>query len=282
MTQKRYQITFDPGSEQGLGAVVVLLHGLLLDHSIFSDQLERLAKLGFRVISLSYAGHGGSDRLGVGPSVGAMADQVFAMIDELGISEPVVIGGLSMGGYVAFAGLEKYRQRIRGLVLMNTRAVPDTTEEAANRQRACELIRQAKSISPLAMTMLPRLLGKSTMRHKPEVWQKVARILDCMDVEAACDALIALANRPDRRPMLSVIDVPTLVIAGEEDLISTPEEMELIAKEIAGSEFVIIPGVGHLSTLEEPEQVGQVLARFLQKYFNNDGYPDKKRSSVDA
>ena len=120
------------------------------------------------------------------------------------------------------------------------------------------------------------------MRHKPEVWQKVARILDCMDVEAACDALIALANRPDRRPMLAGIDVPTLVIAGEEDLISTPEEMELIAKEIAGSEFVIIPGVGHLSTLEEPEQVGQVLARFLQKYFNNDGYPDKKRSSVDA
>ena len=136
---------FESYSDQGNGPVVVLLHALLLDHSMFSHQSESLSKQGFRVLTPSYAGHGRSNRLHGEPSVEAMADQVFTMLDQLQITEPVILGGLSMGGYVAFAAWKKFQDRIRGLILMNTRAVPDTTEEAANRLRACTLIRQAKS-----------------------------------------------------------------------------------------------------------------------------------------
>lgn len=247
------------------GPVVVLLHALLLDESIFRHQAEVLSAQGFRVLTPNYAGHGGSARISDPPTVEAMADQVFAGLDALGVREQVVLGGLSMGGYVAFAAWAKYRERIRGLILMDTRAQPDLPEEAANRYRAGDLIRQAGSVGPLAATMMPRLLGKTTIGHKPHVWGQVARLLDQTPVEAACDALAALATRPDRRPMLSQIAVPSLVIAGEEDIISTPAEMELIAEGMPNAVFEVVPQAGHLITVEAPELTSQSLLSFLRK-----------------
>lgn len=244
----------------GQGPVVVLLHALLLDSSIFQHQAQVLSEKGFRVISPNYAGHGQAARISGRPTVEAMADQVFGTLNDLQIKEPIVLGGLSMGGYVSFAAWAKYRERIRGLILMNTRAVPDTPEESANRYRACDLIRQAGSVGPLAATMMPRLLGKTTISHKPHVWGQVASVLDQTPVEAACDALAALATRPDRRPMLSTISVPTLVLAGEEDIISSAAEMHSIAQGIPSAHYAVIPQAGHLSTVEAPElATGQIL-----------------------
>ena len=248
---------------------MVLLHALLLDSSIFDHQAQALASEGFRVITPNYAGHGDAARISGPPTVDAMADQVFGELDRLQVDEPVVLGGLSMGGYVSFAAWAKYRDRIRGMLLMNTRAVPDTPEEAANRYRASDLIRQAGSVGPLAATMMPRLLGKTTVGHKPHVWGQVARVLDQTPVEAACDALTALATRPDRRPMLGSINVPTLVLAGEEDIISMPAEMRLIAEGIPSARFALIPQTGHLSTVESPElATGQILT-FLRNDLQN-------------
>lgn len=251
----------------GQGPVVVLLHALLLDRSLFLHQAEHLAAQGFRVIVPDYAGHGESARLTVGePTVQAMADQVFALLDQLQINEPVTLGGLSMGGYVTFAAWEKYSDRINRLILMDTRAVPDTEEEARNRRRASDLIRQAGSVGPLAATMLPRLLGKSTVGRKPAIWRQIAGILDQTSVESACDALMALATRPDRRAMLAGIHVPTLVIVGEEDQISPPAEMLGLAQAIQTSQFVQIAQAGHLASVESPEAVSAAIATFLTSY----------------
>jgi pimeloyl-ACP methyl ester carboxylesterase len=255
--------SFDHVSDMGQGPVVVMLHALLLDHSMFDAQSQAIANQGFRVITPSYAGHGNSQRVGGTPSVEAMADQVFAVLETLHVEEPVVLGGLSMGGYVTFAAWDKYRDRIRSVLLMDTRALPDTAEEAANRHRACELIRKAGSVGPLAATMLPRLLGKTTVGHKPTVWKRVAEVLDTTEVEAACDALIALASRPDRRPMLPSIDVPSLILVGEEDIISPPAEMREIAAAMPNAAFEIVPKAGHLATIEAPEEVNRSLLRFL-------------------
>lgn len=249
------------------GPVIVLLHALLLDNSIFYHQAETLTNQGFRVYTPNYAGHGQSRRVGPDPTVKSMAEQVFAELDDLRISEPVILGGLSMGGYVSFAAWEQYRERIKGLMLIDTRAVPDTEEEAANRYRASGLIRQAGSVGPLAATMLPRLLGKTTVGHKPHVWRNVAQVLERTPVESACDALAALATRPDRRPMLASINVPTLVLVGEEDIISPPAEMREIAAGIPGSRFVAIPGTGHLSTIETPEAATDAMLSFLRDHF---------------
>ncbi len=251
----------------GEGPVIVLLHALLLDGSIFNHQAEFLASHGFRVIVPDYAGHGQSARIAHDQTVGAMAQQVFELLDQRQIKEPVIMGGLSMGGYVSFAACEAFRNRVRGLLLMDTRAVPDTAEEATNRRRAADLIRQAGSVGPLAATMLPRLLGKATVRSQPNVWKGVAEILDRTDVEAACDALLALATRPDRREMLPGIDVPTLVLVGQEDIISPPEEMAAMAAAIPGAVYRVIAGAGHLATVEQPEAVSREILSFVKQAF---------------
>lgn len=254
---------FDHVSDQGHGPVVVMLHALLLDHTMFDHQSQAIASQGYRVITPSYAGHGRSKRVDGPPTVAAMADQVFGLLDALGVDEPVVLGGLSMGGYVTFAAWERHRTRIRSILLMDTRAVPDTPEEAANRHRASDLILQAGSVGPLAATMLPRLLGKTTIGHNPNVWRQVSRILDATDVHAASDALKALAARPDRRPMLAEIDVPSLVLVGEEDLVSTPAEMREIAAALPRASFEVIERAGHLASIERPEEVNRAILRFL-------------------
>jgi len=255
--------SFEHVSDQGHGSVVVMLHALMLNHSMFEAQAAAIARAGYRVITPSYAGHGRSNRIESRPTVEAMANQVFALLDQLGVKEKVVLGGLSMGGYVTFAAWERYRPRIRSIMLMNTRAVPDTAEEAANRHRACDLIRQAGSVGPLAATMLPRLLGKTTVGNKPEVWRKVAGILDSTDVGAACDALQALAARPDRRPMLGGMDVPSLVLVGDEDLVSPAAEMREMASAMPRASLEVIAGAGHLSTLEAPDEVNRAILKFL-------------------
>lgn len=268
--------SFDHVSDQGQGPVVVMLHALMLDHTMFEAQSEALARAGYRVITPSYAGHGRSKRVAHQPTVEAMADQVFELLDHLGVEEKVTLGGLSMGGYVTFAAWQKYRPRIRSLVLMNTRALPDTAEEAANRHRACELIRQAGSVGPLAATMLPRLLGRTTVGNSPAVWRQVANILDAMDVHAACDALQALAARPDRRPMLAGIDVPSLVIASEEDQISTPAEMREMAAAMPNAAIEVIARAGHLTAIEAPNDVNRAILGFLGQAISRS--PDSSRS----
>ena len=250
----------------GQGPVVVLLHALLLDGSLFDHQAKFLAENGYRVIVPDYGGHGKSARLAGEPTVGAMASQVFDMLDAMRIDEPVVLGGLSMGGYVSFAAFEAFRERIKGLILMDTRAVPDTPDEAANRRRAADLIRQAGSVGPLAATMLPRLLSKTTVRNQPHVWKSVAEVLDRTHVESACDALMALATRPDRRPMLPTINVPTLVLVGSDDIISTPQEMAGMAEAIPSAVFREIAGAGHLATIESPEAVNREILAFINSF----------------
>lgn len=253
----------------GQGPVVVLLHALLLDRKLFQNQAEHLAEKGFRVIVPDYAGHGSSPRIALdSPSVMAMADQVFEMLDQRNITEPVTLGGLSMGGYVAFAAWERYKDRISNLILMDTRAVTDTADEANNRKRACDLIRQAGSVGPLAVTMLPRLLSKLTVQRRPDVWREIAGVLEQTDLESACDALMALACRPDRRSMLAGIHVPTLVLVGQDDIISTPAEMAEIAGSIPNSRFVEIPEAGHLPAVERPEAVSQAISGFLATHLS--------------
>lgn len=192
-----------------------------------------------------------------GMTVDRYAADVLALMDHLEIRRAVV-GGLSMGGYVAFGMVRQAPARVAGLVLANTRASADTAEARANRDRQIDLVRR-EGPDAVARALLPKLLGETTWRDQPDLAEAVGRMIRANTSEAIAAALGALRDRPDSTPLLGSIGCPTLVIAGDEDAIIPRAEAEAMHAAIPGSRLVVLPRVGHLGNLEDPPAFSQVL-----------------------
>ena len=190
------------------------------------------------------------------------ADDLAALLDGLGITEPVVLCGLSMGGYIALQFWRKYPARLRGLVLCDTRAAADTPEAAAARLTLAERVLR-EGPAPLVEIMLPKLFGETTRRQRPDVVEGLRRVMMATDPRGIAAAARGMAERPDMTGMLGRIECPTLVIVGRHDAVSPPAEMRGIAEAVPGAKFVEIPAAGHMSPLENPAAVNAALAEFL-------------------
>lgn len=220
-----------------------------------------LADRGWRVIAPHFRGFDGGDGDPPAQSVDDYAGDVVDLLDALHIHEAVV-GGLSMGGYVAFALLRHAARYVQGLILADTKAPADTPEGVEGRKRMIELVR-SKGPAAVAEEMIPKLLGETTRRMRPEVVDRVRALATSSSAEAIAGALRALMTRPDATPQLPTIHVPTLVVVGEEDTVTPRAAAEEMHRGIAGSELVVIPAAGHLSNLEQPAAFDAALARFL-------------------
>jgi 3-oxoadipate enol-lactonase len=220
-----------------------------------------LADRGWRVIAPHFRGFDGGDGDPPAQSVDDYAGDVVDLLDALHIHEAVV-GGLSMGGYVAFALLRHAARYIQGLILADTKAPADTPEGIEGRKRMIELVR-SKGPAAVAEEMIPKLLGETTRRTQPDVVDRVRALATSSSAEAIAGALRALMTRPDATPQLPTIHVPTLVVVGEEDTVTPRAAAEEMHRGIAGSELVVIPAAGHLSNLEQPAAFDAALARFL-------------------
>jgi pimeloyl-ACP methyl ester carboxylesterase len=242
-------LTHDDGG--GTGTPLVLLHAFPLSRAMWRAQRAGLAGAGCRLVTPDLPGFGDSPLPADTPTVESMADDVAALLDRLGLRR-VVLGGLSMGGYVAFAFVRKYADRLRGLILCDTKAEPDDEAAKANRDK---LISFAQANPPAAVVeqMLPKLLGKETHDVRPHVAQEVRRIAAAQRPEGIVAALRMLRDRPDSRPTLETVRVPTLIVVGREDVLTPVSASEAMAARIAGSRLVVIEGAGHLSSLERPE-----------------------------
>jgi pimeloyl-ACP methyl ester carboxylesterase len=174
----------------------------------------------------------------------------------------VVVGGLSMGGYVAFALLRFAARYVQGLVLADTRSQADTPEGVAGRTRLLQVV-QDNGPSAVADEMIPKLLGETTKRTRPAVAEQVRSLALASSADAIAGAIRALMTRPDSTPLLSSIHVPTLIVVGDEDTLTPPSASEEMQRAIAGSELVRIPQAGHLSNLERPDLFNAALAAFL-------------------
>jgi 3-oxoadipate enol-lactonase len=248
---------------RGSGMPLLLVHGFPLDHSMWGAQIERFSSQA-HVIAPDLRGFGTS---GVTPgtvTMERMADDVVAILDQLAVTEPVVVCGLSMGGYVAFQFARKYPQRLRALVLCNTRSAADTPEARGSRQK---LVEQVLAVGPSAVAdaMLPRFFTTETFQRLPGAAEFVRERILLTPPEGIAAALRGLAERPDVANLLPQIHVPTLVVAGSDDALTPAGEMRAMAEKIAGSQFVELPGAGHLTALEAPVEFNAVLARFLRK-----------------
>jgi 3-oxoadipate enol-lactonase len=252
-------------AEQGTGHPVVLIHGFPMDHGIWADQAQSLATR-YRVITPDLRGFGQSSVTPGKVTVEQWADDLAAMLDALKISEPIVLGGLSMGGYVAIQFFQAHRSRLAGLVLCDTKAVGDTPQAAAGRLETAQRVEREGS-GMLAETMLPRLLAPATLDGKPDVVDRLRKIILAGNPIGYAATSRGLAERPNFTQLLPRIDCPTLLVVGRQDAISTMAEMNAMARSIPGSRIVEIEGAGHVTPLEASAEVSRAMGDFLDGVF---------------
>jgi pimeloyl-ACP methyl ester carboxylesterase len=245
---------------EGPGDPVVLLHAFPLNGRMFEPQMEALSE-GRRVVAPDYPGFGRSPRTPAQPDVRYYAEAVRRLLDRLGIKR-VVLGGVSMGGYVAFGCLRLFPERMSGLILANTRAEPDSEEMRENRKNMARRVAE-EGVEVLIELQMERLLARDTLENDEAVVEKVRAMIFESSPNGVVAALGAMRDRPDSTPLLESIEVPTLVIGGEEDGISSPEVMGAMAEKIPNSRHVTLARAGHLSNLETPEGFNAALKEFL-------------------
>jgi pimeloyl-ACP methyl ester carboxylesterase len=247
--------------DEGSGPPLLLIHGFPLDHTMWRHQIERF-KATHRVIAPDLRGFGQSDVSTGTVTMRKFANDLVEVLERLDETRPVVVCGLSMGGYIAWQFAQHRRQQLAALILCDTKAAGDTSDAALTRLESAERL-EREGTSFLANSMLPKLFGDLSAENQPPYVQETAAVIMRTDPRACAAAQRGMAEREDYRPRLADIDVPTLVICGEKDVISPPKEMQEIAASIPGAKYVEIPGASHLAPLEKPEPVNQAMAEFL-------------------
>ena len=244
--------------ERGTGTPFVLLHGFPLDSRIWREQIAALSDR-FRVIAPDLRGFGQSKSNDVF-TMESLADDVHALLRDLQ-ALPCILGGLSMGGYVALAYAKKDPTDLRGLALIDTKAEGDTAEGKAGREKMMELAR-TQGTKAVAEQMMPKMLAQDADKTRPQVKRELDQIMNAQTPLTIEHALAAMRDRPDSVASLASIAVPTLVIVGEHDAITPPAGAEKMSTAIPKSTYVVIRGAGHMSAMEQPQQVTDALRRF--------------------
>jgi len=251
--------------ENGTGTPLVLLHAFPLSARMWETQLELLpgpAGEEARVIAPDLRGFGGTEPGDDEPSLDVVADDVARLLDRSGI-ERAVLGGLSMGGYVAMAFAHRHPGRLAGLLLADTKATVDTDQARANRERIAQAVLARDSVRILAEEKLEdSLLGPSTT---PELVAHVRAMIAEAPPRAVAWAQRAMAARPDSLDVLAELDVPAAVIVGEADVLTPLPEAQLMADALSDAELTVIPSVGHLSSLEAPETFNEAVRALLRR-----------------
>jgi pimeloyl-ACP methyl ester carboxylesterase len=246
-------------TDKGRGDALVLLHGFPLDRRMWDAQVERLSQH-HRVIAPDLRGFGNSLRSDPF-TIESLADDVHIFLEQL-VALPCVLCGLSMGGYVSLAYAKKYAGDLRGLVLVDTKAEGDTPEGKQGREKMIELVRSSGATA-VADEMTPKMLAPGTLQNRPDVVKNLRAMMEQCPPRTIEYALAAMRDRPDRSGELSSIKVPTLVIVGDADAITPPAVSESMQSKIAGAKLEVIRGAGHMSPMEQPEQVSRAIEKMM-------------------
>ncbi|MFY9673932.1 MAG: alpha/beta fold hydrolase [Terriglobales bacterium] len=245
---------------QGDGPPVVLLHPFPAHHEFWLPVIPALLSR-YRLILPDLRGHGESE-IGQGPALmGKHAADIARIMDACDVGKAAFIV-CSIGGYILFEFLRRYRGRVSALALCDTRPQPDTTEARANRLKNADLI-LGQGTEQFLQNMIPKLLGTTTVSSRPDLVEGALRMMRKMSPEDISLVLRGMAERPDSTPDLKHINLPTLIVIGEEDTLSTAADGELMRQNIPGSRLKMIPKAGHYAPWERPEAVGPLLRQFL-------------------
>ncbi len=248
--------------EQGSGPTLLLVHGFPLNHSMWTAQIAAFAS-DYRVIAPDLRGFGLSEVTSGTVTMQQFADDLAKLLDAMQVTKPIVFCGLSMGGYIGWQFVARHRERLGQLIIADSRAVADNEKAAAGRKETADKV-EKEGTKVVANAMLPKLFPtRDVDAGKPFVKATQAVMLAAPPAGVAA-ALRGMAARPDFTSELAKIDVPTLIVCGEEDAIAPAAEMKSIAEAIPGAEFASIAGAGHMAPLEKPDEVNAAIKAFLK------------------
>ena len=252
---------------EGAGPPLLLVHGFPLNHRMWTEQIEALSSH-CQVIAPDLRGFGESplgdaSLVEGGVTMEAFADDLATLLDCLNITEPVHFCGLSMGGYIAWQFWKKYGQRMRSLILCDTRTVSDTEEVARGREMmAVKVLKDGPHF--VATSMIPKLLATKTRSDRPELVESLRSMILATSSKGIAAAQRGMAKRPDVTSWLRTIALPTLVIVGEQDTISPVDEMRAISESIGSSRLVQVPDAGHMAPMENSRVVNEAILDFVE------------------
>ena len=246
----------------GQGRPLLFVHGYPLNREMWQPQVDFFAPR-FQVLAPDLRGHGDSQPVPGPYSMDLFADDLAALLDALGVTGKVVLCGLSMGGYIAFAFYRKYASRLAGLVLIATRSAPDSPQAREARQGAAETARQ-QGVPAIVEGMLPKLLSPHTVQQRPALVEHARRFMLKTSLEGVLGDLAGLAERPDSTPTLASVAVPVLLLPGADDQIVPLTEALAMQQTLPAARLQVIPNAGHLPNLENPTAFNQALLEFLE------------------
>lgn len=245
---------------------VLWIHGFPLNNTLWDYQVAGLADIA-RLITPDLRGHGQSEATAPPYSMATFADDCVHLLDDLGCSGPVIVAGLSMGGYVAFEICRRHPDRVAGLILAATRAGADSEAGRAGRD-ATAATALAEGVAPIAAGMLPKLLAPTTYDNEPELVEFVQEMMLTTSVDGVVGAAAAMRDRADSTPDLAGLDLPTLIVHGAEDQLIPVSEAEVMRDGMPGAELVVLEGAGHLPNLEKPVEFNETARTFLTQFYD--------------
>lgn len=240
---------------------LLLVHGFPYSSRMWRNQVEAL-KESYHCVAYDIRGLGKSAPGEGQPTLEAMVDDLFAVMDSLHLQKPVLCG-LSMGGYTALRAAERETERFRGLILCDTRSEADSD---AARARRAELIQKidAEGMERFASDMVAATFAENAPTRIPDVYEAALKEASSQNPLGVKNCLLAMASRSDTTAFLARIRFPVLLVVGEKDALTPVAEMKAMQRKIAGSQLVVVPDAGHMAPLERPEVVTGAMREFLR------------------
>ena len=245
----------EPAIRQRPLSTVVFLHAFPLQAAMWESNLESMPE-GWRAVAPEM-------RWEAGVRMNDLAGDVVDLLDHLDVTQAAIVG-CSMGGYVLFEVLKSAARYVSAAGLVSTRPGADNEEGRKNRQKMIEQI-DREGVEAIAAQMVPKLLGATTQRDRPNLMAHVRNLVVGNAPERVKAAVTAMMERGDSTPLLAKIEVPALIIHGAEDTLIPPSEAEGMHRAIRHSQLELMPGSGHLPNLEQPRTFDGVLWPFLKK-----------------
>ncbi len=248
--------------EHGTGLPVLFLHAFPLDHRMWRHSIDILGD-DFHLITPDLRGFGKSDVTQGEVTMHQMADDIHSLLAAMQIDQPIALCGLSMGGYVAMEFLRQYSDRLAALILCDTRTGADPPEKAESRRSLAAKL-PSEGSREMVENMLPNLLREDSLQNHTEMVTATRDMMLEQDPHGVAAASRGMASRQDTTELLATIECPTLIVCGEDDAITPPEEMRQLAERIPTSTFELIPMAAHLTPLESPIELNRALLKFLK------------------